>query len=448
VTVVDVLALDVAAAARQLTESLDGDRPMNLIDGRWRAPTGSETEEQFDPSSGATIGTLRYSSDADVDAAVAAAGDAQPDWSRRSVDERAEPLTTVAAVITARRALLVPLIAIEVGKTLAEAHEEVDLSVEFVEMLADTDRSDLSQRRPLGVASGISLYHYPLLTPLWLALPALTAGNGYVLRPCTWSPVASVAAAEVIAGSGYPAGLFNAVHGSLDTVNCILAHPGLAAVSYVGSGPWAQYMVDVGTRRGKRVHSHGALRQLHVVADDADPEVAARRVCQGAIGFAGQRWLAGCTVVAGDPIASEFVDALSVEATAVRVGASTDPAMSMGPLVQRFRQRELVDRVRDAGDAVEVSVDGSGYADGDGYYFGPTVVDRVPVGHPLLVEQVPGPIISIVRDRAGEIDHRDAAATVTTVHDGTQLDGAPRTPSWFGSLPWNWGHAVSFFSGN
>ena len=135
----------------------------------------------------------------------------------------------------------------------------------------------------------------------------------------------------------------------------------------------------------------------------SSPTVPTRRlrradVCESAIGVAGQRWLAGCTVVTGAPIASTFVDELCAATVAVRVGPSTDPATSMGPVVQRFRQRELVDRVRDVGEDVDVLVDGSSYAEDVGYFFGPTVVDHVPAGHPLLVEQVPGPIISVVRD--------------------------------------------------
>jgi malonate-semialdehyde dehydrogenase (acetylating)/methylmalonate-semialdehyde dehydrogenase len=233
------------------------------------------------------------------------------------------------------------------------------------------------------------------------------------------------------------------VHGSLDTVNHILGHRGVAAVSYVGSGPWAQYMVDVGTRHGKRVDALGALRQLHVVTDDADPAAAAAAVCERAIGGAGQRWLAGCTVVAAPGVAPAFVGALCEAAAAVRVGISTDPATAMGPLVQRFRQVELVDRVRDLGGEIDVLVDGSGHAESDGYFFGPTVLDRVPLGHPLLVEQVPGPVMSIVRDGAAEIDHGDAHGTVTTVHDGV---ARPSTSEWFGSLPWSWTDAVDLFT--
>ena len=166
-------------------------------------------------------------------------------------------------------------------------------------------------------------------------------------------------------------------------------------------------------------------------------------MCASAIGLAGQRWLAGCTVVTGATTASTFVDELCAAAAAVRVGSSTDPATSMGPVIQRFRQRELVDRVRDVGPAVDVLVEGSRYSDGDGYYFGPTVLDHVPVDHPLLTEQVPGPVISVVRGSAEGIDHRDAHGTVTTIHDG-----APHaaTPGWFGSLPWDWDHTIRFFT--
>jgi malonate-semialdehyde dehydrogenase (acetylating)/methylmalonate-semialdehyde dehydrogenase len=435
--------VDVGAGQLALDDAFAGQGPENLIEGRWRAPTGSDTEEQFDPSRGATIGWLRYGSDADVDDAVAAASEAQPDWSRRPHDERAAPLTNLAGAIEARRSSLIALIAIEVGKTLAEADAEIDLSIDFIGMLGDAERWDACGRRPLGIAAGISLYHYPLLSSLWMVLPALTAGNGYVLRPCTWSPVSGVATAELIDAAGYPTGLFNAVHGSLATVNRILRHPGVSAVSYVGSGPWAQYMVDVGTQHGKRVDALGALRHVHVVADSADPADAARVVCESAIGVAGQRWLAGYTVVTGASIAPAFVDELCATVAAVRVGSSTDPATSMGPVVQRFRQLELADRVRDVGTTVDVLVDGSSYADGDGYFFGPTVLDQVPAGHPLLVEQVPGPVISVVRESAAGIEHRDAHDTVTTIHgDAPQA----ATPGWFGSLPWSWDHAIRFFT--
>jgi malonate-semialdehyde dehydrogenase (acetylating)/methylmalonate-semialdehyde dehydrogenase len=385
VIVADVVDVDIGAARRVLDDAFTGDGPQNLVDGQWRTPTGTDTEEQFDPSRGATIGSLRYGSDVDVDDAVVAASCAQREWGRRPTDERVAPLSALADAIASNRASLVALIAIEVGKTLAEANEEIDLSIDLVGMLSDPDRWDLAGRRPLGVAAGISLYHYPLLSPLWMALPALTAGNAYVLRPCTWSPVTGVATAELIAAAGYPTGLFNAVHGSLDTVNCILRHPGVSAVSYVGSGPWARYMVDVGTGHGKRVHALGALRHLHVVADGADPAAAARQVCESAIGCAGQRWLAGCTVVAGATIAAKFVDELCAAAAAVRVGNSTDPATSMGPVIQQFRKRELVDRIGEADETTAMLVDGRRYADGEGYFFGPTVLDHVPVGHPLLV---------------------------------------------------------------
>jgi malonate-semialdehyde dehydrogenase (acetylating)/methylmalonate-semialdehyde dehydrogenase len=443
VSVADVVDVDIGAARRALDDAFAGDGPQNLIDGQWRTPTGTDTEEQVDPCRGATVGSLRYGSDVDVDDAVAAASCAQREWGCRPLGERVAPLAALADAIAANRASLVALIAIEVGKTLAEADEEIDLSIDLVGMLSDPDRWDVAGHRPLGVAAGISLYHYPLLTPLWLALPALTAGNAYILRPCTWSPVTGVAAAALIDRAGYPAGLFNAVHGSLDTVNCILHHRGVSAVSYVGSGPWARYMVDVGTRHGKRVHAQGAWRQLHVVPDGADPAAAARQVCESAIGFAGQRWLAGCTVIAGASIASTFVDALCAETAAVRVGDSIAPTTSMGPVIHRSRQLELIERVGDVGEAVDVLVDGRGYADGEGYLFGPTVLDQVPVGHPLLVEQVPGPVISVVRDGAAGIDHRDAHGTVTTIHGD-----APRAanPGWFGSLPWNWDDALEFFT--
>ena len=163
--VAEVVDIDVGGGQLALDDGFAGDGPRNLIDGHWRQPTGSDTEEQFDPSRGATIGWLRYGSDIDVDDAVVAASEAQREWGRRPLDARLAPLSTLAEAIEAKRASLVALIAIEVGKTLAEADAEIDVCIDFIETLSDADRWDVSGRRPLGVAAGISLYHYPVSEP-------------------------------------------------------------------------------------------------------------------------------------------------------------------------------------------------------------------------------------------------------------------------------------------
>jgi malonate-semialdehyde dehydrogenase (acetylating)/methylmalonate-semialdehyde dehydrogenase len=430
--------VDVPAGRRRLEAASRRNGPANLIGGRWRSPTGAETEPRFDPSEGATIGALRYSSDGDLDDAVRSASAAQRSWARIPASERVRPLEALARNIRAARPWLAPVISIEVGKTLAEANEEVDLSCRLIEATLDATSSDRSAREPLGVVAGISLYHYPLLTPLWLMLPALNAGNGYLLRPCTWSPVTGVIAAQLVDGAGYPEGLVNVVHGSLTVVDGILRHPGVPAVSYVGSGPWARYMVDSGQTHGKRVEAQGAIRQIHVVNEDADPVASARLVCRSAVSLAGQRWLAGCTVIVIGSIASQFVDSLCQEATDVRVGVSTDPLSTMGPVIQRARQRELVRRIHDATAHLDVPVVGTHQAHRAGFFVGPTVIDRVPAGHPLLVEQVPGPLVSVVRvPSADAIDPESSARwdEVRTIHSGDDHRDASTT-TWFGSLPW------------
>ena len=146
-------------------------------------------------------------------------------------------------------------------------------------------------------------------------------------------------------------------------VNSILRHPGLAAVSYVGSGPWAQYMVDTGSAHGKRVHAHGAVRQLHVVADDADPGAAARDVCRSSIGFAGQLWLAGCTVAVDGAVAPTFVDALCVGAGEVHVGISTDPATPWVPSSSAPASANSSTLCATSPASVDVRVDGSVFAE-------------------------------------------------------------------------------------
>lgn len=435
------------AGEQRLAEGLAGAGPHNLINGLWRPPTGTDTEPQYNPSRGTTTGTLTYSSNRDLDEAVTSASATQRSWAKVPVAERLAPLKSLGEAIRAARPSLIPLISIEVGKTLAEANEEIELSCQFIETMAQADRWETQAGSPLGVVAGISLYHYPLLTPLWLMLPALSAGNGYVLRPCTWSPVSSVAAAELVSNAGYPDGLLNVVHGSLDIVHSILRHPELPAISYVGSGTWAQYVVETGSAHGKRVHAHGAVRLTHTVGDDADPVASARHVCRTAVGLAGQRWLAGCTVVADSSIASSFVDALCHETTNVRVGISTDNTSSMGPVIQRFRQRELVDRVLDPTEPLDVRVDGTTYTNRPGYFFGPTVIDHVPAGHPLLVEQVPGPIVRAPPGTRITTNETQRCDTVQTIHPGDEhREDARAATTWFGSLPWDFDRATHLFT--
>jgi malonate-semialdehyde dehydrogenase (acetylating)/methylmalonate-semialdehyde dehydrogenase len=236
------------------------------------------------------------------------------------------------------------------------------------------------------------------MVPLWMLANALACGNAFILKPSEKAPSASLIMAELIKSAGFPDGVFNVVQGDREAVDALLAHPGVAAVSFVGSTPVARHVYETGTRHGKRVQALGGAKNHMVVLPDADIDAAADAAVSAAYGSAGERCMAISVVVAVDSIADELVDAIAARIPSIVLGPGDDPASQMGPLISaehRDRVRSYVDGAEAEG--ARVVVDGRKEEPNAGFFLGCSVIDAVAPGMKVYDDEIFGPVLAIVR---------------------------------------------------
>jgi malonate-semialdehyde dehydrogenase (acetylating)/methylmalonate-semialdehyde dehydrogenase len=308
---------------------------------------------------------------------------------------------------------LASIITSEQGKTLADARGEVARSVEAVEVAISVVQhlkgeyaeqvsrgvDTYSFRQPLGVCAGITPFNFPIMVPVSMFAAAIACGNSFVLKPSERVPSASVRLAQLLAEAELPDGVFNVVHGGVDTVNALIEHPDVAAISFVGSTPVAREIYRRSAAAGKKVQALGGANNHMVVMPDADLDAAADALASAAYGAAGQRCMAVPIAVAVGGIADELVAKTAERATAFRTGPGNVEGTDMGPLISEV----AIERVRGALEAApsqgaNVVVDGRVNLTSEaGYFIGPSLVDNVSVDSDLYQKEVFGPILSVVR---------------------------------------------------
>src|SRR5207342_2597044 len=246
---------------------------------------------------------------------------------------------------------------------------------------ASTGIDVYSLRQPLGVVAGITPFNFPAMVPMWMWAPAIACGNTFVLKPSEKDPSASVLTAELLKEAGLPDGVFNVVHGDKVAVDAILAHPGIAAVSFVGSTPIARYVYETGTKAGKRMQALGGAKNHMIVLPDADIDMAADAAVSAGYGSSGERCMAIATVVAVGAAGDPLVEAIEARLPKVKIGPGSDPASEMGPLVTR-QHRDKVASYLDSGPAQGATVVADGrdhplYKESDGFFLGVSLIDNV-----------------------------------------------------------------------
>ena len=383
-----------------------------LIGGRFVESGSEEVEPVPDPATGETIALLPLSTPEEIDRAVAAARAAFPAWADMPVPDRAQAMFRFKALLDEHFEELSLLVVRENGKTLAEARGEVRRGIEVVELacgaptlLMGTSLDQIASgideeliRFPIGVVAGITPFNFPCMVPLWMFPLALVAGNTFVLKPSQRTPLTSVRLAELLQESGLPDGVFQVVHGAKDAVDALLAHPDVAAVSFVGSAGVARYIYAGAAANGKRVQALGGAKNHLVVMDDTDLDAAVPAVLSSAFGNAGQRCLAGSVVVGVGGVGDPLVRALAVSGGELRVGAGTEPETDMGPVIREERRKELldwIDRGREGG--ATLVADGRGMGPAQGFFMGPTVFDHVTPDMEMWRAELFGPVLSVVR---------------------------------------------------
>ncbi|MST31431.1 CoA-acylating methylmalonate-semialdehyde dehydrogenase [Acidimicrobiaceae bacterium USS-CC1] len=365
----------------------------------------------FDPATGTVQAEVAFASVEEVDQAVAVADEAFGSWRSTSLSRRSEVLFNFRQLLHDRGSEVVDAISAEHGKVRSDAAGELARGLENVEFAcgipsllkgefseqASTGVDVYSIRQPLGVVAGITPFNFPAMVPLWMCANAIACGNTFVLKPSEKDPSASLVLAELFAEAGLPEGVFNVVQGDKVAVDRLLEHPQVAAISFVGSTPVAREIYRRGTDAGKRVQALGGAKNHMVVLPDADVGLAADAAVSAGYGSSGERCMAVSVVVAVGAVADPLVEAIAERATRVKVGPASDPDAEIGPLISA----EHRDRVRGyvagaTAEGAEVVLDG-GDAGGDGYFFGPSLLDRVQPGTRAYEDEIFGPVLSVTR---------------------------------------------------
>jgi malonate-semialdehyde dehydrogenase (acetylating)/methylmalonate-semialdehyde dehydrogenase len=382
----------------------------NYVGGRWTPSSGSETLDVTNPATGEVLAHVPLSAAGDLDAAVQAARAALPEWRAVSAIARAQKLFALREGLVARREDLARSVTMEMGKTIVDARAEVSRMIEMVEaacalpttmqgrVLEDVSRNVDAEtvRQPVGVCAAIVPFNFPAMVPFWFLPFAIGCGNTFVLKPSEQVPLTQQIAFEVLDGLDLPAGVVNLVNGSREIVEGILDHPGIDAVSFVGSAPVAKIVYERAAKAGKRVQALGGAKNHMVVMPDAVIEPTVNGIIGSAFGAAGQRCMAGSVVVTVGEAHEKLLPPLREATEALKVGDGLEEGNDVGPVISesaRDRIREAIGRGE--ADGASVVVDGR-ELESEGSFVGPTILDGVKPGTEAAEEEIFGPVLSII----------------------------------------------------
>ena len=407
----------------------------NYVAGRWTAAAPTDLLDVTNPANGEVLARVPLSGPADVDAAVAAAREALPAWRAVSVIQRARILFELRARLDARREELARSVTTEMGKTIGDARAEVARMIEMVEcacavpttmqgrILEDVSRNVDAEtiRQPVGVCAAIVPFNFPAMVPFWFLPFALACGNTFILKPSEQVPLTQQIAFEVLDGLEVPPGVVNLVNGGREVVESILDHPGIDAVSFVGSAPVAKLVYERAAKAGKRVQALGGAKNHMVVMPDAVVDQTVDGIIGSAFGAAGQRCMAGSVVVTVGEAHDRVVPPLRAATEALRVGDGLREDSDVGPVVSceaRDRIRAWIDRGVEEG--ATLLVDGRAPQAGtDGWFVGPTILDDTTPDMAIVREEVFGPVLSIIPvgtlDEAIEVVNRSRFGNGTSI---------------------------------
>ncbi|TVX96470.1 CoA-acylating methylmalonate-semialdehyde dehydrogenase [Cohnella terricola] len=403
----------------------------NWIGGEWIESSASAYENVYNPATEEIVARVPLSPAGDVDTAVRAAKQAFATWSRTPVPRRARILFKYQQLLVKHWEELARLITKENGKSYGEAYGEVLRGIECVEFAAGAPNllmgkqlpdiaSNLESgmyRYPIGVVGGITPFNFPMMVPCWMFPLAIACGNAFVLKPSERTPLLANRLAELIHEAGLPAGVLNIVHGAHDVVNGLLEHPGIQAISFVGSQPVAEYVYKTGAANGKRVQALAGAKNHSIVLPDADLDLAVKEILNAAFGSAGERCMACAVVVAVGSIGDELVNRLSAAADAITIGNGQSEGVFLGPIIRSSHKERTLGYIASGEQEGGVLIrDGrkDEAAGQTGYFVGPTIFDHVSCEMKIWKDEIFAPVLSVMRadslEEAIEIANRSEFA--------------------------------------
>lgn len=387
------------------------------IQGREDLGSSTRTAEVYDPALGEVTKLVALANSADINAAIEVASAAFPSWAETSLARRQAILFNFRELLNRKKSELAEIITAEHGKVLSDALGEITRGQEVVEFATgmpqllrgyysenvSTGVDVYSTRQALGVVGIISPFNFPAMVPMWFFPIALAAGNSVILKPSEKDPSAAIWIAKLLKEAGLPDGVFNVVNGDKEAVDGLLSHPKVKAISFVGSTPIAKYVYETGTKFGKRVQALGGAKNHMLVLPDADLNLVADSAINAGFGSAGERCMAISVVVAVEPVADDLISKIVERMNKLKTGDGRR-ACDMGPLITKVHRDKVASYIEIAKqDGAKVVVDGRDVVvDGEpnGFWLGPTLIDKVPVTSSVYTDEIFGPVLSIVRVRS------------------------------------------------
>jgi malonate-semialdehyde dehydrogenase (acetylating) / methylmalonate-semialdehyde dehydrogenase len=411
----------------------------NYVAGRWTpAAAATDVLDVTNPATGDVLARVPLSGAADLDAAVRAAREALPEWRAVSTIARARKLFELRERLSARAEELARSVTTEMGKTIADARAEVARMIEMVEcacaipttmqgrILEDVSRNIDAEtiRQPVGVCAAIVPFNFPAMVPFWFLPFAIACGNAFVLKPSEQVPLTQQLAFEELDALDLPPGVVNLVNGGREVVEGILDHPGIDAVSFVGSAPVARIVYERSAKTGKRVQALGGAKNHMVVMPDAVLEQTVDGIIGSAFGAAGQRCMAGSVVVTVGDAHEQLMPALSDATRKLSVGDGIEDSSDVGPVISCAARDRIATWIeRGVEDGASVVVDGRGAGaeavNPNGAYIGPTILDDVTPDMDIAREEVFGPVLTVIR--AATLDEAIEIVNGSRFGNGTSI---------------------------
>ncbi|MFE4468754.1 CoA-acylating methylmalonate-semialdehyde dehydrogenase [Leifsonia sp. NPDC056824] len=388
------------------------------IDGAERPSTSGRTAPVFNPALGVATANVALADQPEVDEAIASAQRGFEVWGQYSIAKRQSVLFAFRELLNARKGELAAIITAEHGKVLSDAMGEILRGQEVVELAtgfphlikgaysenASTGIDVYSLKQPLGVVGIISPFNFPAMVPMWFFPVAIAAGNAVVLKPSEKDPSAALWLARLWKEAGLPDGVFTVLQGDKLAVDGLLNSPVVQSISFVGSTPIAQYIYETASKNGKRVQALGGAKNHMLVLPDADLDLVADQAVNAGYGAAGERCMAVSVVLAVEPVADDLIAKITERIGRLRIGNGAGDAAGepdMGPLITGVHRDKVSGYVDIAeADGADIVVDGRGFTvEGheDGFFFGPTLIDNIPITSAAYREEIFGPVLSVVR---------------------------------------------------
>lgn len=368
-----------------------------------------------DPALGEVIATIPSASSEDLDEAVKIAQKAQKEWAKISLAKRVDIMFKMRHLVLENQDKMARLIVQEHGKNYSDAIGEIQRGRETLDFACginanmkgehsyqiSTGVDIFTVRQPVGVVAGICPFNFPAMVPMWMHPLAIATGNAIIIKPASATPSAALFTGELYKQAGLPDGLYQVLTGNRDLVTSILEHPGIDAISFVGSTPVAHIVQDTGVAHGKRVQALGGANNHAIVMPDADIDFAAKHISAAAFGAAGERCMALPVVVAVGSAGEKLAEKVKAHADQIHVDQGMAQGCEMGPVIDKKAQERIEGLITDAEERGATIVrDGRGFRpEGypNGYFVGPTIIDNCPKDAPAYYEEIFGPVLVITR---------------------------------------------------